>query len=62
MEPGGIVVGIVGFRMPDGSTLSVLNHHPNGWIEPVLCTRCEDTRRVGKRQCKACRPAPPVVP
>lgn len=67
MEPGGVlteggvIVGVVHFRLPTGRPLPIAIHYPDGRTHHVSCGRCADTRKVNGATCTACRPAPPRV-
>jgi hypothetical protein len=61
MEPdglceGGVIVGLVAFRMPDsGLALPLEVHYPDGRVHYVTCRRCADSGRIGpKEPCLAC--------
>lgn len=58
MEPGGIVVGLVAFRLPSGHVLPLAVHYPNGRVHQIACQRCGDSEKFEGARCPSCRPAP----
>lgn len=67
LTAGGIIAGIVTFRIPGaGLELPIAIHRPGRDPYYMSCTQCADTQWLGKGQpCRGCRPRadePPVSP
>ena len=59
LTPGGIIAGVVGFRMPGGPVYPIAIHRPERPAYHPSCWRCADSGRIGPTEwCTACKQAP----
>ena len=57
LTEGGIIAGLVTFRLPDGLALPIAVHHPDRPTYYPSCWRCADSGHVSRTQrCPSCRP------